>query len=110
MDIQGANFFFQLIANRFRKLWVLISKCYFGWKDALILVKPETVIGWHKRAFKLYWRRKSKGGRPKISHTTIALIKRIHKDNPLLSPEKIHERLIMLNIADAPAPNTIENT
>ena len=38
---------------------------------------------------------------------TIALIKRIHKDNPTLSPEKIHERLIALNITDAPAPNTI---
>jgi len=64
-------------------------------------------LGWHKKAFKLFWRRKSKGGRPKVSPTTIALIKRIHKENPTLSPEKIHERLIALNIADAPAPNTI---
>jgi len=72
-----------------------------------MLVKPETVIGWHKRAYKFYWRRKSQGGRPKISHETIALIKRIHKENPTLSPEKIHERLVALNIADVPAPNTI---
>jgi len=42
-----------------------------------------------------------------VSQATITLIKRIHKENPTLSPEKIHERLIVLNVADAPAPNTI---
>ena len=72
------------------------------------MVKPETVIGWHKTAFKLFWMLKSKRpGRPKVSHATIALIKRIHKENPLLSPEKIHERLVDLAVSDAPAPNTI---
>jgi hypothetical protein len=91
----------------FRQLWVLLSKFFPRWKSAILLVKPETVIGWHKWAFKFYWRRKSKGGRPKISSQTIALIKRIHKENPTLSPEKIHERLIALNVADVPAPNTI---
>ena len=45
--------------------------------------------------------------RPKISPATIALIKRIHAENPILSPEKIHKRLLALNISDAPAPNTI---
>jgi len=95
------------VTHPFRQLWVLLSKCFHGWKGTLILVKPETVIGWHKQAFKFYWRRKSKGGRPKISQATITLIKRIHKENPTLSPEKIHERLIALNIVDAPAPNTV---
>ena len=91
----------------FRQLWVLLSKRLPDWKSALILVKPETVVGWHKRAFKVYWRRKSRGGRPHISNTTIALIKRIHRENPTISPEKIRERLIALNITDPPAPNTI---
>jgi transposase InsO family protein len=91
----------------FRQLWVLLSKFFPGWKSTLVLVKPETVIGWHKRAFKFYWRRKSKGGRPRISTETIALIKRIHKENSTLSSEKNHERLITLNIVEAPSPNTI---
>ena len=91
----------------FRLLWVFISKHFYNWKSALIIVKPETVIKWHRKAFKLYWKRKSKRGRPCISRQTIALIKRIHKENPLLSPEKIHEQLCNLNISDAPAPNTI---
>ena len=92
----------------FRQLWVLLSKFSSNWRSHLFLVKPETVVGWHKSAFKFYWMLKSrKSGRPKISRQTIALIKRIHKENPLLSPEKIYERLVDLNISDAPAPNTI---
>jgi transposase InsO family protein len=92
----------------FRQLWVLLSKFLPKWKDILIVARPETVMRWHKTAFKLYWQKKSKKtGRPKISPATIALIKRIHKENPLLSPEKIHEKLVALNIVDAPAPNTI---
>ena len=93
--------------NLFRRLWVFLSKNLTGWQSALVLVTPETVIGWHKRAFKHYWRHKSQGGRPKTSPETISLIKRLHAENPTLSPEKIHERLVALNIADAPAPNTI---
>ena len=95
------------LTDRFRRLWIFLSKNLPNWQDALVIVKPKTVIGWHKRLFKFYWRRKSRGGRPKISPATIALIKRIHKENPTLSPEKIHERLIALSITDAPAPNTI---
>jgi len=97
-----------LFTPAFRQLWVLISKTFTDWKSCLILVKPETVISWHKKAFKFYWGVKSKkAGRPGISSETIALIKRIHKENPLLSPEKIHERLVNLSVIDAPAPNTI---
>ena len=92
----------------FRLLWTFISKNYEKWKDILVLVKPDTVIKWHSTAFKLFWKRKSKHGRPCISPQTIAIIKRIHKQNPLLSPEKIHEQLCNLNVSDAPAPNTIE--
>ena len=92
----------------FRLLWVFISKCLIDWRSALVIVKPETVIGWHRTAFKFFWKLKSqKRGRPQISQQTIALIKRIHKENLLLSPEKIHEQLTNLEITDAPSPNTI---
>ena len=93
----------------FRMLWVYLSKHLPNWKDVLVIVKPETVIVWHRKSFKWFWRQKSKQrGRPCISQTTIALIKRIHKENPFLSPEKIHEQLMHLSISDAPCPNTIE--
>jgi putative transposase len=92
----------------FRQLWVLISKISRDWESYLILVKPETVIGWQRQACKFYWMKKSKRpGRPKISPETIALIKRIHKENLLLSPEKIHEKSLDLSALDAPSPNTI---
>lgn len=60
----------------FQQLWVLISKLSRDWESYMILFKPETVIGWYKKAFKFYWMKKSKRpGRPKISPSTIALIK-----------------------------------
>ena len=92
--------------EQFRKLWIFLSQRFDSWKDTLMLVKPDTVIRWHRRRYKALWRRKSLG-RPRVSREIIALIKRIHQENPTLSPEKIHERLVGMNIYDAPAPNTI---
>ena len=64
--------------HAFRQFWVLLSKFFSNWKSSLFLVKPETVIKWHKTAFKFYWALKSKKPRrPKVSRKTIALIKRI---------------------------------
>ncbi len=92
----------------FRRLWVIILKLWHDWKSALLVVKPETVIGWHHTAFRFYWTTKSKRhGRPAISQETIALIRRIHNENPLWSPERIHDQLMNLGITDVPAPNTI---
>lgn len=76
----------------FRQLWVLLSKYYANWKDCLFSFTPETIKKWHNTAFSFYWFKKSqKKGRPIISTQTIALIKKIHRENPLLSPEKIYE-------------------
>ena len=97
-----------LFTSAFRQLWVLLSKIFTNWKSSLLLVKPETVVKWHRKAFKLFWKNKSrKKGRPPLSTEIINLIKRIHKENPLLSPEKIYEKLVDLNISNPPAPNTI---
>lgn len=91
----------------FRWLWVTLSRRLENWKSLLFVFKPETIISWHRNLYKKYWKMKSKRGRPTISQKTIFLIKRIHKENPLLSPEKIHEKLKQLNVIDAPCPNTI---
>ena len=40
---------------------------WFSWRNALIVVKPETLIGLHRQAFQLFWRWKSRGGRPKVA-------------------------------------------
>lgn len=95
-------------STAFRQLWVLISKFHINWKSDSIIFKPDTVIRWHKTAFKMHWRRKSKkAGRPPISKDIIKLIKKIHEENPLMSTEKIHEMLLSMGIINPPAPNTI---
>lgn len=96
-------------SNRaFRQLWVLISKLHPNWKPLSAVFKPDTVIRWHKIAFKLHWNKKSKKiGRPPIKKDVINLIKKIHKENPLMSPEKIYEMLLSMGITNPPAPNTM---
>lgn len=92
----------------FRKLWVRFYREYDGWEADLKIFKPSTVIRWHEAAAKKIWAHKSrKRGRPKISAEVIKLVKRIHKENPLLSPEKIVEKIKLLGIIDPPSPNTI---
>lgn len=92
----------------FRQLWVLISMLSSKWESFLAIFKPATVVKWHREAFKLYWKNNSKKiGRPPISKEVIAIIKRIHKENPLLSPEKINEQLALMGLKNPPSPNTI---
>ncbi|MGE5683341.1 MAG: transposase [Bacillota bacterium] len=66
-----------------------------GWKDKVFNIKPETVVKWHRTAFRTYWRRKSrhKDGRPKIDKEVIALIKQIENENPLWGVPRIHGEL-----------------
>jgi hypothetical protein len=60
----------------------------------LIIVKPATIIGWHKKGFKLYWKWKSRRvGRPNINWELIKLIRRIQKENPTWSAQRIQGEL-----------------
>jgi hypothetical protein len=61
-------------------------------RESLIIIKPETVIKWHRKEFKLYWELKyrNRGGRPKIPQEQINLIKLMAKDNPLWGVPRIH--------------------
>ena len=51
-----------------RLFWTMLRRCWSRWTDVLVLVKPDTVVGWHRAGFRLYWRWRSRprGGRPKI--------------------------------------------
>lgn len=92
----------------FRQLWVILSLIHGGWRDFLALFQPATVVRWHRSAFKLYWRKKSKKvGRPPISQEMIDLIRKISVENPLLKPEKIREKMLLMGIKNPPYPNTI---
>ena len=66
-----------------RAFWVALSHPWPHWQNAVILVKPETVIGWHRRGFKLYWTSESRkrGGRPLINAEIRTLIRRMAREN-----------------------------
>ena len=67
----------------FRLLWIVLSKVLDGWEQLAQLMQPATVKKWHTTAFRLYWRWKSKPGRPAISREMQLLIRQLSKDNPL---------------------------
>jgi len=86
---------------RDRLLWVVLSRLWSGWQDALIVVKPDTVVRWHRKGFKLFWRFKSRlrgPGRPPISPDVRDLIRRMAEANPLWGAPRIHGELLKLGI------------
>ena len=69
----------------FRLFRVVMSRTWSGWRDALLVVQPDTVIRWHKKAFKLYWRRQSRADRvwtaaPTQTETAISDLANLHQD------------------------------
>src|SRR6266700_2662574 len=70
-------------------------------RSALAIVRPETVIRWHRAGFRLFWRWKSKsqGGRPKLPFDIRTLIRDISLANPLWGAPRIHGELLKLGIA-----------
>ena len=65
----------------------------FTWRPALVIVKPETLIGWHRKGFKLFWRCKSRLGRPRIPESLRQLIVRVVQENPTWGEERIAAEL-----------------
>src|SRR5215510_6194414 len=70
------------IKKRDRLFWVWLSRIWRGRRESLIIVKPETVTGWHRKSFRLYWTKLSRrryGGRPAVDPKVKALIEQILK-------------------------------
>jgi len=81
-----------------RAFWVALCRLWPDWHNALILVKPETVIVWHRKGFRLYWTWKSRnrGGRPPIDREIRTLIRRMAIENPTWGAPRIHGELLKL--------------
>src|SRR6202521_5209635 len=77
-----------------RFFWVMLRRVWAGWTDALIIVKPDTVVGWHRAGFRLHWRFRSRGkrrvGRPRSAQEIRDLIKRMAAENGTWSAPRIH--------------------
>jgi putative transposase len=75
----------------------------FNWRAALVIVKPETLIGGHRQGFKLFWRWKSRLGRPRIPKNLRQLIVRMVQENPTWGEERIAAELsVKLGILVSP--------
>jgi hypothetical protein len=80
----------------------LLSKL-FDWRGSLVVVRPETLIRWHREGFRLLWRLKSRPGRPAIPVELRQLIRRMAAENPLWGEERIaNELLVKLGLRLSP--------
>ncbi|HEY2774835.1 MAG TPA: integrase core domain-containing protein [Candidatus Binatia bacterium] len=85
---------------RDRMFGVGLSRVWPGWRAALVIVRPETVLRWHREGFRAYWRWKARprGGRPRVDRETRELISGLQRENPLWGAPRIHGELLMLGI------------
>jgi len=84
-----------------RQFWTALRRVWSRWAEVLLIVKPETVVGWHRAGFRLYWRWRSRGraaGRAKITPEIQELIHRMAKENPTWGAPKIHGELLKLGL------------
>ena len=82
-----------------RILWMCLSRLWTGWRSSLLIVRPATVLAWHRKGFRLYWRRKSRAcqaGRPPIEIELQNLIRRMARENPTWGRRRIQAELRLL--------------
>ena len=83
-----------------RRFWILARQCFSGWRWSLIVVRPDTVVGWHRKGWKAYWRwrlrRPSRTGRRKIDPVLRELIRRMARENLLWGQRRIQAELASL--------------
>ena len=78
-----------------RIFFSILKDIFSNWRDRMFIVKPDTVIKWHRKAFRMYWQWKSKpkNGRPKIHKEIIDLIRQMSNENPTWGAPRIHGEL-----------------
>jgi transposase InsO family protein len=89
------------LCTRDKLLWVLARRLCTGWRAHLVLVRPETVVRWHRRGWRLFWRWKSRTrlGRPRVSAEVQELIATMSRENPPWGTERIRGELLKLGLA-----------
>jgi transposase InsO family protein len=75
-----------------RLFWIVLRRVWSRWSELLVVAKPQTVVGWHRAGFRLFWRWRSRArsGRPKTTAETRALIRCLARENPSWGAPKIH--------------------
>ncbi len=68
---------------------------FFDWRNALVVVRPKTLIRWHRAGWRLFWKVKCRAGRPRIPAELRTLIRRMATENPLWGEERIASELLL---------------
>src|SRR6266705_1391274 len=85
---------------RDKLFWVVVRALRRDWRRHLVLVRPESVIRWHRQAWRLFWRWRSRGpmGRPRLNAEVRELIVSMARDNPRWGSERIRGELLKLGL------------
>jgi transposase InsO family protein len=82
-----------------RLFWVLLRRAWPQWAKPLLIVKPDTVVRWHRKGFRLYWRfrsRSKQSGRPITGHEARVSLSTLANENPTWGAPRIHGELLKL--------------
>ncbi len=88
------------LRDRDRLFWICLRRRWHGWQRALVLVQPATVVKWHRKGFRAYWRRKSRSnrGRPRVDPRIQKLIRDMWVSNPTWGKPRIQAELRKIGI------------
>src|ERR1700675_4736038 len=82
-----------------RLLWVWFYRLWPRCLDTMVLVKPATVVQWHRQGFRLFWRWRWRSGRSSVDREIRKLIREMSSANPIWGAPRIHGELLKLGIA-----------
>ncbi len=96
------------LIRRDRLFWIWLRRHWSRWRDALVVVHPETVLRWHREGYQAHWRRRSqkRPGRPTIPRPHIEFIRRISTDHPEWGEDRVALEL-KLKLGVDHAPSTV---
>src|SRR3989454_8395546 len=87
-----------------RRLWVWLSQCWPRWRSALLIVKPTTVVDWHRRGFRWYWTWKVRHGhvgRPSVAKETRELVRTLSRNNSIWERREFVVNFLGIQISEA---------
>lgn len=93
------------LRDRDRRFWIWMSRWFSGWRECVVIVRPETVLEWHRRGGRAYWRwtcTRRKPGRRRIPLAVRQLIRRMAEENPLWGQVRIMGELLKLGCVVSP--------